>query len=336
VEIVTIGDLHLDALTRYWDEANRLQIGAVTKVIDSEMANGRRHFILLGDLSQGIRDSTGNKIRLSEEAQCLLIELFFKYDGKIKIHVILGNHDFAEQGSHSLQIFFQLQLLKKFKTIHFYDKLTKVVIDGTPVCMVPYPSVRPLKGCDLSFGHYEVNGAIGDSGRKLHSELEPAKTPAIIGHLHTRQKVGNHWYPGTLYQLNFGESLPKGYGIAQVRNGSVRFKWESVDPPFKLINFAIEKLSDLKKISSDKYTLYKLYVPDTIDLPSDFLAKHQNIVNSLQFSNKEELESLQQEELEIEIADETYDHTSYLPNFLDAEGATPWQKKRGLEIIKET
>ncbi len=334
-EFVTIGDLHLDKLLKYWPNANALKMSAVQRVIDYEFSEGRKNFVLLGDLSDGIRDATGNKIRLSEDAQCRLINFFLHNDGKVNIYVFLGNHDFAEEGSHSLQIFFELQRNKIFKTIRFYDASTLVKIDGIRACFVPYPNVHPIDGAQIAFGHYEVNGAMSDSGRKLTTDIEESDVPTVVGHLHTRQKVRGYHYPGTLYQLNFGESLPKGYGVARVSSKSFKYKWEQFDPPFKLINFTVEKSADLKKLSSNPLVLYKLYVPDDILVPENFLLEHPNIVNSLQFSSANELESLKRAELEIETADEAYDHEEFLPAYLKSVGASSWERKRAMEIIKD-
>ena len=333
-EFAFIGDLHLDKLLKYWPEANTLQLGAVRRVLDSCLSAGITTAFFLGDIAEGIRDSTKNAIRLSEDAQCQFLHLLMDYDGRMHLHIYLGNHDQAEKNLHSLQVFFEMQARGMFKTVRFYDKPTKIRADGVPIHVMPWPHTQPDPRAAFALAHYEVRGAVGDSGRTLHGDMFEFDVPVVQGHLHTKQRVRNHIYPGTLYQTSFGERLPKGYGIGRVVNGKFKYRWEEIDPPFKLINLTVETKADLKKLTDHKYTLYKLFVDESVRIPEALLVKYPNIVNALQFSDAKELESLQQAELDIETADQAFDHRDFLTPYLQSQNATKWQIKRAKELLK--
>ena len=334
-EIAFVGDLHLDALLKYWPEANLLQLGAVRKVLSSCVLEGIEHVVFLGDIADGIRDSTGTAMRLSEGAQCGLLDLLIEFDGKLGIHIIPGNHDHADIGNHSLQLFLTMQKHGLFKSTRFYYTPTKTKIDGVPVHFLPWPHKTPDPRAVFGVAHYEVSGASSDSGKQLRGDMHEYDTIVMQGHLHTRQRVRNHIYPGTLYQMNFGESLPKGYGVVRVNSsGKLKYRWVEVDPPFKLYNIVANSLKDLKPIVKDPYRLYKLFVSDNVTIPSDFLTRYPNIVNSLQFSDGQELQSLQDAEFDIGSSVEEFNHAQFLEPFLQAQKAPAWQIKRAIEIME--
>jgi hypothetical protein len=211
---VSIGDLHFDKLRKHFPGKDiALQLTEIEKALRYCLKRGVPHVFFLGDIGDGVKDFTGY-LRMSEDAQCGLFALLRKYDGRLNIHIFIGNHDFAANDSHTLKFFFELQRAGVFKTVRFYDEPVETRIDGINVAILPYPHKQPSsRKRHLCFAHYEVNGAIGDNGRKIvHDESDEPHTDHVFiqGHLHTRQTVRKrHFYPGTLYQNNFGESLPK-------------------------------------------------------------------------------------------------------------------------------
>lgn len=334
-EFALIGDLHLDALLKYWTEANLLQIGTLRKVISACLQEGIQNIILLGDIAHGIRDSTNNTIRMSEGAQCAFLDLLCEFDGKCRIDIILGNHDIASTGLHSLQLFMLMQKLGFFKSIHFYEKATITRIEGVPVHFLPYPHTMPNPRATFAAAHYEVNGACSDSGHTLKANDHAYDTMVMQGHLHTRQSIRNHVYPGTMYQLNFGESLPKGYGVVRVIGRKCKYRWVEIDPPYKLVNLVVNSSADLKKLTASTYTLLKLFVSENVTIPQELLVCYPNIVNSLMFSDKNELESLQKAEFDAGAGIAAFDHATFLEPFMQAQKAPAWQMKRALQLLRE-
>jgi hypothetical protein len=245
---------------------------------------------------------------MSEEAQSGFFNVLKEVDGKLNVHVYLGNHDYAELDSHTMLFFFELQKAKVFKTVHFYDKEHPTIIEGVRVNILPYPLTKPTsKKPSVCFAHYEVAGSIRDNGRKNDGgeEHKHGKHVFIQGHLHTRQVVRKqHFYGGTLYQTSFGESLPKGFieFKAKTLKSTVDFRHKFVDndPAFKLINLRVYQKKDLKQIENNPLYKYKLLISEDVDLRESDLEPFQNIVNRLSFSDEAEAQALEYAEFVLE------------------------------------
>lgn len=332
---VCIGDTHLDKLTKYWPNANAMQLGAAKQTVIAGLRANATEAFLLGDVSEGIRDSTGNAMRLSEPAQCELLKFFFWLDSVINGHVILGNHDWGSEGVHSLSMFIEMQKHGVFKRLKFYPELDRVKIAGVKVAMMPYPNVEPPKGTELGFAHYEVSGAVGDNGRAVHSrDKHEWECPIIQGHLHTKQRVRNHWYPGTLYQTSFGETSAKGYATFHMGK-KLDLKWTRNKPPFSLVNLRVNVPEDFKKLVHDPLTLFKLFVHEDVHVPDKLLTQYPNIVNRLAFASEDEAEALEHEEFQSENGSIDLDALAVLPGHLKQQGATDRQVERALQIVED-
>ena len=331
---ISIGDLHLDKLRKLFpDNHLQLQIHELNKACEFAINKGIRHVFLEGDICE--------YARLSYEAIDVLIRFFDKWDTKLNFYLILGNHDFAEDGIHSLQPFLTMYQLKWFKTIHIFDAATQMVIDGVTVNFLPYPHTKPLpsKLEAINVGHFEVKGSLRDNGRKIKEGIE-TKATWIMGHLHTPQVVGSVHYSGTLYQLNFGESLPKGFIEFKFRykNGKLEKQIKQIpnDPRFKLFNIVVESKADLRKVTENPLYLYKLFVKTNIVIPESFLAKHPNIVNWDGFKTKEELDILIDESFLDSNEEGLLEFSVHegLTEYLQSKKASQVQIKRALEIMQ--
>lgn len=337
-EWVSIGDPHLDKLENLFPANHlELQIGEMEKVFKYAIARGVPHVIILGDVAH--RD------RLTEESRIALYSLLNRYDGKVFIHVILGNHDVAYEGFHSLQFFVKLYEDRKFKTVHIYKDPTQCMLGGVPVNFLPFPAVRAIP-CDtvdrtLNFVHLERPGARRDNGvliKKGHGVRQKKDDNHIYvsGHLHTPQIIGNTYFSGTLFQTNFGESLPKSFlhGRVRVKDGKLSAKIIEVpnDPVFKLFNLKIEKKSDLRQIEDNPLYLYKLFIRKGVDIDFDLLSRYRNLYNTPSlYANESELMD-QQEDVTMAIEN---DLTGGLRDELRGKGATKWQRKRAESIVNK-
>ena len=331
---VAIGDLHLDALTKYWSNANNMQAEAVVSAAHLAVKRfGAKHIVLLGDVAEGIKDSTGAYVRLSELGQSVLLDLLLELQSMAPVHIICGNHDFSSVGNTSLNLFEKMSRNGLFKRVNIYTEPAYKVIDGAKVAFLPHPHKEATKAVNLAFAHYEVAGAVSDSGRVIKNDEKGAKGATYIqGHLHTKQKVRNHFYPGTLYQMSFGESLPKFFGMFHSGASGVSVKTHSVNPPFKLINLRVSKPSELKGLDTSPTTLYKLFLHESVKVPDSFLADHQNIVNALEYKDETELAAL--EELSLNLTESAIDLSidQVLPDYLKAQGISKSTIRRALEL----
>jgi len=344
LEALAIGDLHFDKLDGLYPINHlKLQAAEINKAMRYALQNGIRYVFFLGDI--------GEHPTLSDAAKEVFFNLLHKYDGKLDIHIILGNHDVAMEDSHSLKLFHRLYETSKFQTVHIHAKPNQRVLGGVPVTFLPFPADNPsilgdstISSPSINLAHIERPGAKRDNGytiKKGGIEEPDTKDIWVIGHLHTPQKVGRSYYPGTLYQLNFGESLPKGFAHirCKVKEESLafRYRWIENEPAFKLLPLVIESKADLNKVSSNPLHLHKLYVRTTIPLPRSLL-RQENIIDVLGYSDETELSHIsgfnlgdQSDSLEFEL-------TTGLEEFLTAKNSsvTFKQAERTLAKVLET
>ncbi len=284
-----IGDIHLDQLKNIFPSQHiELQLNEVRKPLQYAVELGLNTVIFGGDIS--------HNIRLSYEAQLAFMDMLHEYDGLLDIHIILGNHDVRNMEVHSLQHLTQLCRMKKFRTVRVYDKPHQLTFDSTIINFLPYPySIPPFSlGPTVNIGHLSVVGAKHDSNKQVSTDWVPdrKKDVWLMGHQHLKQKIGNVWYPGTLYQLSFGEELPKGwihFNIdTQDNEIDADISWVQNDPAFKLINLPIEIEKDLDKVGSNPLHKYKLWLKGGLVLPPTFLKDHPNVYTIVGYTHKHE------------------------------------------------
>jgi hypothetical protein len=298
VEFIGVGDLHFDKLTNLVPSANRWVRDELCTALDWALRNGVNKVMQYGDVCE--------RAVMSYDAHLQLWKALFdrKYRD-MEFHFILGNHDVSEKGVHSMQ------LLEKFaqehrKNLHVYTEPQTVKLDGVPIRMLPWPCVETVED-QLNVFHSQVKGATGDNGHAVRSDLESDHL-ILSGHLHTPHKVRNTHFSGTLYQTNFGESLPKSFHhvVARKSGSSVKAVVKSVphDPRLKLINLEVYSRKDLTKIDKNPRHLYKLFVQSGVDLdPKDL--ELENVVRMNVFTTKGELREMQLEQEMDEHADAT-------------------------------
>jgi DNA repair exonuclease SbcCD nuclease subunit len=337
---IGIGDLHLDKMRKHFpDQDIDLQLAEVAKVFRYAKRQGIEHVFFLGDVGEGYSDFT-SMLRMSEKAQAALFRMLKSVDGSFNVYILIGNHDFSGLDSHTLLMFFELQRQGVFKTVRFFDQQEQLKIDGVPVCILPYPYTKPKTSRpSLCFAHYEVKGAVRDNGRKITAGEKHRYEGHVFvqGHLHTQQVVRNHFYPGTLYQTNFGESLPKGFVEFQaaVKGDKIQFKHRFIgnDPAFKLINLRVFKRRHLDAIDPNPLYRYKLFVSEDVRLTEQDLAAHHNIVNRLSFTDEKELELLEEDEFQLDHVKVDLSYDKALNDFLKGRKLTRSQIERCRQIL---
>jgi DNA repair exonuclease SbcCD nuclease subunit len=338
---VALGDLHLDKLDHLFgtELTNQLLFAEWSKAADYAVKNKIKYLVILGDVA--------DKARLSEEARVVLQKFLYKYDGKLDIRIILGNHDVEYEGYHSLEAIEQLVKEGAFKSVTIYTKPKQVVIGGVPINFLPFPAERAIEYRNqkgkrvqtLNFAHLERPGALRDNGMVIeqdHGVPDDGHDLWVIGHLHTPHEVGNSHYVGTAYQTNFGERLPKGFTVGKVELDGLKLKGEFTrvqnKPAFVLHNLKIESVKDLKKITDNPLDLYKVAVKRGVELPYDLSARHKNIVNTVvQYKTGREADAML-EDAEVQIK---FDLTSGLKKQLMGLGLDKPQANRGLAIVEE-
>jgi DNA repair exonuclease SbcCD nuclease subunit len=328
-EVIGIGDTHLSKLTKIIPEADKLSIQAVRRVLAYAQRKGIKHIIFYGDIAE--------KPTLSTSATKLLLKLLFaKKYRELEFSILLGNHDFAEDGSHSLELIETVGDFFSLANVKVYTEPQEVSLDGVIFRLLPYPHTQTSKRV-INVGHFEVQGAKRDNGRKVTEGIDNDHV-CILGHLHTNHRVRNSYFSGTLYQTNFGETLPKFFH--HIRANSVRdYEVSSIKfiPPWKLVNLEIATAKDIKQIKDEEHVYYKLFIRDGLDLDiNQILQTYPNILKHNFFKNKEELELLLQEgwRLDEDLVEQTVeiDQDSVVNDLLISMGLSEDQLKRSKQI----
>lgn len=304
-EAVFIGDIHFDKLETYFPETHlQLQDKAIRNVLDWAVSRNISTIIWGGDIAE--------RPKLSDEAKGILLDIMFDYDDILTHHIILGNHDVKAEARHSLHLLIKMAKRKRISNLHIYESPTQCMFGDVCINFLPFPYSTPLEHPSgagyqtLNIAHLERPGALRDNGSKVKHGVEETKHLWLIGHLHTKQKLGkNTWYPGTIYQTSFGESLPKGFAHVRLHQEGRKIRheivWVPVKPAFELINLIIETKADLLKVTNDVNKLYKLFVQTDILIPEDFTVKHTNIFDILGYSTEKELKTIIQMEEDSEV-----------------------------------
>lgn len=291
IELVGIGDLHLTdekgqgGLAKYIEDPNGYVMSEAQRVVNWAQKKGINLVILYGDICENAR--------MSYEANLALVK-FFRRNKDMDFIVYRGNHDSVAHGAdegHSLEILMSHRL----KNVRVFVEDTYVDVGKQRIKICPWPSTA-FDPKVLNFGHIEVYGSKLDSGRKMESdELPKSKAVIGMGHLHTNHRVRNTYYSGTLYQTNFGESLPKFFHHVKFSSPD-DFEFESVpfDPKYKLFNCVIETAEDVAALPTDPHHLVKLVVKDGADVE---VPARPNIVINKTFKTKSDLAQILTEDL---------------------------------------
>jgi DNA repair exonuclease SbcCD nuclease subunit len=330
MELIGIGDLHFDKLDKLIPEVNTLIKKSITKCLNYALENGVDNVVFYGDI--------GEKSRLSYSAQITLNEILFdkKYSG-LKFHFILGNHDFDELGVHSLQV---LQDIPKsvLPNVTVYSKPKIITIEDKKVKFLPHPYTNTESDC-INIGHFETTGSLRDNGRKIEEGFDTEHV-CLLGHLHTNHRVKNCFYSGTLYQTNFGESMPKFFHHVTVNKKKLDVKNIPFEPYWQLINLEVYKKSDLV-IKTDENCFYKLFIHEGVDLDRNALfVKYPNILRINNFKTTQELKESLSDSWEFDndgiTTDVVFDDTEIVKSFLKQNGLSKTQRQRAFSILDET
>jgi hypothetical protein len=327
-EFVGIGDLHLTSpfgkgvtggLSAYIDNHDDMVANLViSQPLRYAEKKGIDNLILYGDISE--------KPRLTYEGMLALTRIL---EQPFQFHIILGNHDlFGEDPAlgHSLQIIKKMGM----KNVHIYEKPTDVVIGKAPVRFLPWPHAKFHKSA-LNVAHVDVQGARSDSGRLLESEnLSASKATAVIGHIHTRQKVRNSWFSGTLYQTNFGENGDKSFHHITYTKGDWEIEDIPVKPTYRLHTVEALTKDDLKKVPASKFDLVKLILLDGNELSAADYA-HLNVVRQRAVSTERDLALARIEDLH-DGAEIEFNTDEFFDEWLEMQQVEPSLKKEALKL----
>lgn len=314
-EAVAIGDVHLDGMNSVFPDLD-------TSVFSFQMLNAavdycNRHsidtMIQLGDIS----DTPYPPQRT--------IKKFTRWNANnpdLDKHFIPGNHDVASVEDNSMELFKDiLELSDMGKHTHIYMEPEEKWINGIPYYFLPHPHTKPPKADypRMCVGHFAASGTKRDSGMTEPNgvDIKVGKDFYLMGHLHRLQyyKKRRLLYPGTMYQRNFGEPLPKGFSHLTMRWSKSALKvnhtFVPLTPPFVLHNVRATDLHDAQaqiKVLREAVARepqppilkVKLLLPKGFPMAPSFLTDHPEIHRHLRFKTEAEANAFARDELDLQ------------------------------------
>lgn len=193
IRTLVVGDPHL--------QVQKIEDGR--KFIEKLYVLAKDHemLVILGDLFH-----TFAVVR--SEVLSLWNEFFHHIHNRMTVVALVGNHDYSGQsgGSHALEVFKNrinvVDQLGSFAGIHYLPFYRDNAVFESHCKSLPKESVlfchQSFTGAAFDNGYFDPNGANTDCVKHLGA--------VISGHIHTRQTIGNIWYPGTPFQHNFSEA----------------------------------------------------------------------------------------------------------------------------------
>lgn len=332
MEFVATTDWHFNKLANYFHDHLDRQVAELRKPFLYALKHGVRTVIVPGDISEDPY--------LDGPAETALLSLLIEFDKRLDIHIILGNHDFAHDGQHSLGPVSLLCKKRKLQTVTVYEKPEHIVIDGVNLNMLPFPYTakdRKYKKAAFNVAHLEWNGAVRDNGVsriKEGYEHGNGKDFWLMGHLHTPQYLekARVLYIGTQYQTNFGETPDKSFvhGVAKQVGETLQVKWKRVAQrqSFMLTNLRINTDQDFQQLVKDPSHLFKLHLSRDVRLPKKLLEQYPNIVSwvgGVADSSKVE---------EREQSAGAFNRKTKVKQLLKAEGLSKQEIEKGFTMLK--
>jgi DNA repair exonuclease SbcCD nuclease subunit len=143
----------------------------------------------------------------------------------IRVHMLAGNHDTYFKNTNEVNS--PDLLLREYNNIDVIDKPETIVIDGTPICMMPWicpenaaDSLAEMKKtkAQICMGHFEIAGFAMYRGMESHDGLDKKifdKFDLVFsGHYHHRSSNGHIHYLGNPYELTWQDyNDPRGFHL---------------------------------------------------------------------------------------------------------------------------
>ncbi len=324
---ISTSDWHLGGMLRVMPDPVTRMMEEVHKPFRYALENGIKHVFVPGDISDSDQMDSHTFIQL--------MTLILTYDQHLVITYLRGNHDVAHKYKTSLDTIEFMANNGFFKNFRVISSPKAVSIRDVSVGFLPFPYQQvKAKRPPLIFAHVEEPGALGDNGRPLRVKEDQVRRVAgdfmISGHIHQYQVLEQRRtiYNGSLYQKNFGESLPKGFidFTAEYVKGRLEVNHEFINsnPNFELRTVKIKKSSDWDRIKDDPSIRYKVLVDreSGVVVPKDITISRPNIVYL------SGVESLTRVKDVHELAE---GQISQVPKFSPVRGLRSYLEKSGLD-----
>lgn len=257
-----------------------LQLSSIRRMCALARKEGVKNIFIPGDIFDNPSPS-----------QQLIIQLInvFSMHEDLDFYIIPGNHDITARGRNGLMVCEFLSEMALLKNVFVFTEPKMVTIDDFPVYFMPYGYDAYPDGAYLGFGHHSVAGAKNDNGFPISDTLgitlSNKRAQWIMGHIHLAQIFKWGAYPGTGYQINFGED-PEKFIMkfkATLEDGHVKLKTKLIKrkPPFELRTVVMQNEDDFAKLpafDSKSPVFFKVQLAQGVQMPTNFLIENRHVI----------------------------------------------------------
>lgn len=207
-------------------------------------------------------------------------EMFFDrlINAGISVHMLAGNHDTYFKNTNEVNS--PNLLLQEYNNINVIDKPETIVIDGTPICMMPWicpdnyqESLDHMTNtkAEICMGHFEIAGFAMYRGMESHEGISKdtfEKFDLVFsGHYHHKSDDGHIYYLGNPYELTWQDfNDPRGFHLFDLSDRGIEF----IRNPFSMFNRIEYNDKEQEPIDLDTLDLKDKYVRLIVVNKTDF------------------------------------------------------------------
>jgi DNA repair exonuclease SbcCD nuclease subunit len=247
----------------------------------------------------------------------------------ITVHMLAGNHDTYFKNTNDVNS--PDLLLREYGNIIVIDSPETIVIDGTPICMMPWicpenyqESLDMIQNtkADICMGHFEIAGFAMYRGMESHDGLSKETFDkfdmVFSGHYHHRSSDKHIHYLGNPYELTWQDyNDPRGFHLFDTNTRNLEFVYN----PNRMFERLEYNDKEVEPIDLDTLDLKNMYVKLIVLNKTDyykfdkFIAKLYN-KGCADIKIVEDMSEFQDGEIGEEISLE--DTVSVLTHYIDS------------------
>jgi len=196
----------------------------------------------------------------------------------IRVHMLAGNHDTYYKNTNEVNS--PDLLLVEYGNIDVISKPETIVIDGTPICMMPWicpenyqESLDHIKNtkAEICMGHFEIAGFAMYRGMESHDGLAKETFEkfdlVFSGHYHHRSSDQHIHYLGNPYELTWQDyNDPRGFHLFDLDTRELEF----ICNPYRMFERIEYDDKGKDPIDLDVVELEKKYVKLVVVNKTDF------------------------------------------------------------------
>jgi DNA repair exonuclease SbcCD nuclease subunit len=196
----------------------------------------------------------------------------------IRVHMLAGNHDTYYKNTNEVNS--PDLLLVEYGNIDVISKPETIVVDGTPICMMPWicpenyqESLDHIKNtkAEVCMGHLEIAGFAMHRGMESHDGLAKETFEkfdlVFSGHYHHRSSAQHIHYLGNPYELTWQDyNDPRGFHLFDLSTRELEF----ICNPYRMFERIEYNDKDQEPIDLDLIELEHKYIKLVVVNKNDF------------------------------------------------------------------